>query len=366
MNSAKTGGGSWFNANYEKVLLLAVLILVLISTVALLAMIGSTKRQAILNPSWKSFALNKVQAEEIDTNLVISVQECIKHPLQVPYEQRKLFVGDQRVACVSKGEPIAYYATNCPFCGHAQPEIKDEKNRDSDFDGMPDLWEKKYGLNPLDPSDAMIDTDGDGYSNLDENKAGSDPTDPTSKPEPVTKIRRVSISVEPFKLRFFGVNRLPGGGNSYQLNLRSLERTYFVTNGATVEGVQVVAFEDKDPKKPVLVLRQGDRTLRLVQGEIINEDSYSATIVSLLDRKPFKVRRDAIFKLEDTEYKVVDIRRDAVVIRHVKNGRETIVPPLLEDERAKNRGDATMQDVMRRPGTARETDVTQPSPFESR
>ncbi len=47
---------------------------------------------------------------------------------------------------------------------------------DSDGDGMPDWWEKKYGLDPNDPSDASKDADGDGYTNLEEYLNGTDPT----------------------------------------------------------------------------------------------------------------------------------------------------------------------------------------------
>jgi hypothetical protein len=39
---------------------------------------------------------------------------------------------------------------------------------DTDKDGMPDEWEKKYGLDPNDPSDANIDSDGDNFTNLEE------------------------------------------------------------------------------------------------------------------------------------------------------------------------------------------------------
>jgi hypothetical protein len=56
---------------------------------------------------------------------------------------------------------------------------------DSDHDGMPDEWEKKYGLDPNDPSDAAKDLDGDGYTNLEEYLNGTDPTKSIdySKPE---------------------------------------------------------------------------------------------------------------------------------------------------------------------------------------
>lgn len=40
--------------------------------------------------------------------------------------------------------------------------------KDTDRDGMPDEWERKWGLNPDDPEDRNGDPDGDGYTNLEE------------------------------------------------------------------------------------------------------------------------------------------------------------------------------------------------------
>jgi hypothetical protein len=48
---------------------------------------------------------------------------------------------------------------------------------DDDGDGMPDLWEEFYGLDPL-VDDADDDFDGDGHTNFEEYEGGSDPTDP--------------------------------------------------------------------------------------------------------------------------------------------------------------------------------------------
>jgi uncharacterized repeat protein (TIGR01451 family) len=47
--------------------------------------------------------------------------------------------------------------------------------RDTDHDGIPDDWEIPHGLNPNNPSDALLDSDGDGTSNLQEYLAGTDP-----------------------------------------------------------------------------------------------------------------------------------------------------------------------------------------------
>ena len=56
------------------------------------------------------------------------------------------------------------------------PEYKGQSYKDSDNDGMPDVWETKYGLNPNDSSDATLDCNGDGYTNIEKYINGIDPT----------------------------------------------------------------------------------------------------------------------------------------------------------------------------------------------
>ena len=55
---------------------------------------------------------------------------------------------------------------------------------DIDEDGMRDGWEVKYGLNPLESSDAKDDNDDDGFTNLEEFIGGMNPNDPESNPFP--------------------------------------------------------------------------------------------------------------------------------------------------------------------------------------
>ena len=58
--------------------------------------------------------------------------------------------------------------------------IPDSEDPDDDNDGMPDTWETKYGLNPLDDADRDLDNDGDGCSNFGEHIAGTNPKNPDS------------------------------------------------------------------------------------------------------------------------------------------------------------------------------------------
>lgn len=55
------------------------------------------------------------------------------------------------------------------------PQYKGESYIDSDKDGMPDVWEKKNGLNPNDASDAVKDCSGDGYTNIEKYINGINP-----------------------------------------------------------------------------------------------------------------------------------------------------------------------------------------------
>ena len=73
-------------------------------------------------------------------------------------------------------------------CGVVDTDTDDDGipnclDADDDNDGMPDIWEEIYYLDPL-VNDANQDYDDDGYSNLREYKLNTDPTDPESIPQP--------------------------------------------------------------------------------------------------------------------------------------------------------------------------------------
>ena len=100
--------------------------------------------------------------------------------------------------------PLSYFSdSNCPLCGK---ELKKPANigkrrlrvitdEDSDGDGIKDVDEQRYGWNPNDPEDALMDSNGNGFSNLYEIENGFNPQMPNDCP-PLW-----------YRLRFRGVDR---------------------------------------------------------------------------------------------------------------------------------------------------------------
>ena len=63
-------------------------------------------------------------------------------------------------------ERMADMRARLPMHDHASH--RGQPHADADLDGLPDAWERKNGLNPADPTDAVKDRDKDGYSNIEE------------------------------------------------------------------------------------------------------------------------------------------------------------------------------------------------------
>lgn len=329
MTSARKPSGFLKN-NYDKVLVLAALVAVVGSAAYLIIQIARYSKMIQLG---ELESLHPATMSPLDVAPLDGLSDAIAGPFQVPEERRHLFVGGLRVSSIPDGFPIPYDATACPFTGTVQPKAVDAEDRDADGDGLSDMWEMKYGLNPYDTRDAQIDTDRDGFSNLEEKQAGTDPTLASEFPPPSAKLRLVRVQVNPFKLRFLGTSKLPDGSVVYQLNLRSLERTYFSTMNEEVEGFTVISYDETAPDGPTLILQKAEKSIRLVQGRIQDDQALTAIMVFLVDGRPYRANIGEQLSLLDQFYKVVDIKENRVVIRDEKSGREVEVVPVTDEER---------------------------------
>lgn len=325
---ARRPGGSWISQSYDKLVLVIVLVALLVSAVLLVLRVGGNRR-AFDRETWAQPQGGQA-AQPVDVSGYTNLLGQLAQPYQIPAANRRMLVGDVRVASIPDGAPIPFNATTDPFSGAPQPAVNFDP--DSDGDGLSDKVELTLGLNPSDPADASADLDSDGYTNLEESQAGTDLNSATNFPPPAAKLRLVRTVVNPFKFRFLGISRLPDG-DRYQLNLRTLERTYFAKLGDEVEGFKVQTYDEKAADGPTLVLDQAGQKIRLIQGRVINQEARSAILVFLLDGARMRVQMGDVFKLKDRSYKVVDIKDDRVLIRDEQEGRDTVVGLLSDEER---------------------------------
>ncbi len=81
-----------------------------------------------------------------------------------------------------------------------------ECNSDLDSDGIPNVYENSYGLNPLDPTDALLDSDSDGFNNLEEFYESTDLNSDVSHRKDTDLLFRSHFSTETQTVFTFGLN----------------------------------------------------------------------------------------------------------------------------------------------------------------
>lgn len=123
------------------------------------------------------FVLNNVGAtlpkrDAVDERVIkqvrtgkIEYKEGLENTIGSEFIKRRLPADSYKKGIITSPDQVGGY-----------PEYKGKPYKDSDNDGISDAWEKKYGLNPKDASDANKDSNGDGYTNLEKYINGIDPT----------------------------------------------------------------------------------------------------------------------------------------------------------------------------------------------
>jgi len=258
--------------------------------------------------------------------------------IEIPFPHQTIYFGEGKQGAAPPAT-VRVMERDDVEAGRRQPEIVRPEEIDSDGDGLTDVYEKKVGLNPFDASDAFADPDCDGFSNIEEFQADTDPFDSKDFPNPVVKLRVVRVVNRPFRMRFQGVQTLANGEIRFLLNLRTLERSYFVKIGDVIDGYKVVGYEPKIRKTPagkvdesVLTLRKGDRLIPLVKNLALTRYERVAYLALLTDASRFVVHVGDTITVRDRIYKIIDILGDGVLLRDVQSDAEVLVSRIAESE----------------------------------
>lgn len=94
----------------------------------------------------------------------IEVKDGLENTIGKEFIKRRLPADSYKKGIITHPDQVGGY-----------PEYKGKAYKDSDNDGIPDAWEKKFGMNPNDASDANKDSNGDGYTNIEKYFNGIDP-----------------------------------------------------------------------------------------------------------------------------------------------------------------------------------------------
>jgi hypothetical protein len=341
--------GARLKEQYDKVIAFVVLLFLLSSFVYLGVQVGLIRQKQNDFDEWlRSRRALHPHAAALESGVYQTGKQALAEPFQLPSGVETngfMFVPETRFSCRECRLPVFIDAEKCPFCD----TVKDEPpppnlNADDDGDGMPTVWEIKYGLDPFDPSDAAKDNDSDGYSNLIEFTEGFDPTDDGSHPAAVEELKLVSITGKRFALRFNSRLKISEDQYKFGLNYKlptGETKTDFVKLGDTVAGFKLTKYEFKqvmvekpfkhkaDLSELTLMTKDGEFIV-LVKGKARLHVELTAHLSLTLrggEVKEHAVKKDATFELDGVLHKVIaiDAAKQRVVIRDERNQKEIVV-----------------------------------------
>jgi hypothetical protein len=338
--------GTRIKEQYDKVIAFVVLLLLLSSLLYLGVKVGLIRQMQADFDGWlKSRRPVNPEAEVIASDVFDAGRLSLEAPFQLDHAawtNGAMFVPETRFNCRECLLPVHIAAERCPFC-KTEAEEPAPPNPDADGDGMPTVWEQRYGLDPFDASDADKDNDNDGYTNLAECKEGTSPTDDTDKPAAVERLVLERITGQRFGLRFNSRVKTKSGykfGLNYQLP-DGTTKTDFAEIGDTVAGFILKGYEEKMVKveKPfphtadlseLTLATEDGQIIVLVKGKARLHVELTAHLTLMMPDGSVTrqaVKKDETFELDGAMHRVIaiDVAEARVVIRDERKQREIVV-----------------------------------------
>lgn len=339
---ARKQNANFLKQHYDKILVVASLLLLVGSLVALISGTSDANaRRRAFQDDLKRMRPDNPRAEKISDFAFSAANEMLEVPYQMPTGGTFL-VAAERVYCVQCRRPIRLDADSCPYCRAEQPTGEVSEDWDSDGDGIPDAVETALGLNPRDPTDAEGDMDADGFTNLEEYQAKTDPVEAASHPPKFDFLRVSGIEVRkfPFVLKShtesnnkvrFQFNR---GNQSYMLlKGQTLGKTGYVLSDFSVKEEEVKVKGLSKPRKmrlaTVTLVKDKDK-LVLKEGEPPINGMFVVSFVCLKDaeRTVYTAERGGSFEFEGETFVLdgIDQKAGTADVTQKSSGRSWTVP----------------------------------------
>jgi hypothetical protein len=335
-----------FKQHYDKVMAFFVLLALVVSLVLLVVKLNMLKQVDAEFESWlRGLRPQNPEAVAVKPAAYEAALAALETPVQleVPSTDQTnsvwLFVPETRFNCRECRHPVEISAEACPFCSAPVTPPEDEP-LDHDEDGMYSDWERQYGFDPFDATDAAKDFDGDGYTNLDEYTAKTNPRDPNSRPPAVGRLKLDKISGTQFGLRFNSRVRTRSGfkfGLNYRLPSGEI-RTEFVKIGDTVEGFKVDSYEEKeepaktpsmgkvDVSELTLISPRGDPIILVMNRPVRYVELVASLSIELRgELQRFDVQKGDPLELDGRTYSVIDVDAKARSVIIKGEGAESVM-----------------------------------------
>ncbi|MBI4026610.1 MAG: hypothetical protein HY360_16610 [Verrucomicrobia bacterium] len=195
------------------------------------------------------------------------------------------------------------------------------------FEGIPIRWLVDHQLK-LVPGIANMDSDGDEFTNIEEYLSKTNPTDAGSRPDPAIRLRVMDVIPTPVPFLFEGIGESVRG-QIFSMRRLDGRKSYFVKVGEPIPdpefpGWKIVKFTEKfeDQSDPTIkgyvrkvdvselvIQKEGKRPVTLIKGKPAFTDDWIATLIFLPENRRIQVAEGDFFELQSQRYQVGAIRR---------------------------------------------------------